>query len=207
MQTAKNFVIPDRFDLLFHTFSSKYGAFFPYLKRIICVFLVFAIFFNISVTKNCEFKNKFLVALNCAVNTIESTVFNEYTNALMRTITGAVQDLSVIIQETLANENNSNNNNPIPASTNNSNSDVILTKRINDSYNTISFIKTNLLYLAYNVVEQGNILYKYIILNCKKVSDNIGIILFILFSIFIVRRKDEISKNILKVKVENRLAY
>ena len=199
MQVSEKFTIFDRFDILFHTVSSKCGVLFPYIKRTICIFLAFAIFFNVFVTKNCEFKNKFLVALNCAINIIESTVFNEYTDALMRTISGAVKDLSVIIQKTLANQDN-NKNNPIPVSTNNSNNEVILTKRINDGYNTITFIKSNILYSIYDVIKQGNIFYKNVIINCKKELDRIGMLIFILFSIFIVRMKgivyNKATKNI-----------
>jgi hypothetical protein len=208
MQVSEKFTIFDRFDILFHTVSSKCGVLFPYIKRTICIFLAFAIFFNVFVTKNCEFNNKFLIALNCAVNTIESTVFNEYTNALMRTITGAVQDLSVIIQKTLEDQNNNRNNTPIPVTQNSSSDDMILLKRVTDTCDTVTFIKSNLYYSISDIINNGNTLYKNAIINCKRILNSIGILLFILFSVYVVKRKDVVNYNILKNCIDdsNRLA-
>ncbi len=182
--------------------------FFLFIKKALCVLLTVALLFNISFTKNHELKDRFLLAFSCAVNTIESAVFNEYTNALMKTINIAVRDLSVIIQKTLADKSSNKKKDSTPVSSNSSSDYVILTKRINDSYKAIGFVKTSLLYLTYDVIRQRNILYKDIIVNCKKVSDNIGILLFILFSIFIVRRKEVTDTKVIKnVKIiENRLA-
>ena len=203
MQISKNFTIFDRYSFLSSIFFEKCGKFFLYIKKTICILLTVAILFNIFVTKNQELKDRFLSAFSCAVNTIESAVFNEYINALMKTINIAVRDLSVIIQKTLADKSSNKKNDTTPVSSNSSSDYVILIKRITDSYKAISFVKTDLLYSAYNVIEQGNVLYKYVIVNCKKTLDNIGILLFILFSIFIVRRKEVVDTKIIKnIKVK-----
>ena len=208
MQISKGFIISNRFTLLSQVLSSRCKSVFPCIKKTICTFLVFVMFFNIFVTKNCEFNNKFLMALNCAVNTIESTVFNEYTNALMRTITGAVQDLSVIIQKTLKDQNSNRNNTPIPVTQNNSSDDMILLKRVTDTYDTMTSIKANLFYSISDIINNGNILYKNEIMNCKRMLNSIGILLFILFSMYVVKIKDVVNYNILKngINNSNRLA-
>lgn len=208
MQISKEVIISDRFTLLSKVLSSRCKSVFPCIKKTICTFLVFLMFFNIFVTKNCEFNNKFLIALNCAVNTIESTVFNEYTNALMRTITGAVQDLSVIIQKTLEDQNNNRNNTPIPVTQNSSSDDMILLKRVTDTYDMATFIKANLYYSISDIINNGNILYKNAIINCKKILNSIGILSFLLFSVYVVKIKDVVKYNILKNGIDdsNRLA-
>ena len=207
VQVSEKFTIANRFSFISRILPLKCEEFFLYIRKTLCILLVFTMFFNIFVTKNQELKDRFLSAFSCAINTIESTIFNEYTNALMKTINIAVQDLSVIIQKTLADKSSNRKNDTAPVSSNSSSDYVILTKRINDSYKSISFAKTNLLYSTYDVIKQGNILYKYVIVNCKNALGKIGVLLFILFSIFIVRKRDEIAKNISKRIVENRLAY
>ncbi len=186
---------------------SVFSVYLPYIKKFFILFLVSTILFNIFVTRNQEFKNKFILALDCAINTIESTVFNEYTNKMLIAVNGIMQSLALATGKAVSTQKSNKTDKKQHIPTNSSNEEVVITKKIYDVNFSINFIKTKLVFLCYSILKQLNIIYNIHGINNKIATIKVGILLFILFSIFIVRRKDEISKNILKVKVENRLAY
>ena len=177
------------------------------IKRMLSVFLALAILFNVSITKNHEFKDKFLLAFGCAVSTIDFTVFNEYTNVILNTVNNIMQSLMpVVITKTKIKKENNNKNDNKPVPVNSSSDEVIITKKISEISGTLNFVNTKATDSVYGVISQNNMLYRHVLISSENIILNVGILFFILFSIFIVRKRDEIVKNILKRIEENRLA-
>ena len=126
---------------------------------------------------------------------------------MLNTVNGIMQSLmpTAMASAKAKQENNKGKENkPVPV--NSSSDEVIITKRISDMNNSINYIKTKFIYLVYGIVNQLNRVYSFIGNNSKGVGTEVGILFFMLFSIFIVRKRDEIAKNISKRIVENRLA-
>ena len=185
-------------------FSVKKNVFFNFFKKVCCLFLVSAMFFNIFVTKSQEFKDSFFVALNCAVNTIESNFFNKHIGVVNEIINGIMQNLqaSLIGKEVQSKKTQKEDKNPTPV--NSSSDNAILIKKMDNSTDfSIKFIKSKLIYSSI-VSNDLYILYNSAKTYSKGVASTVGILFFILFAVLIARIKDTINNYVLIKNIETK---
>jgi hypothetical protein len=68
----------------------------------------------------------------------------------------------------------------------------------------LNVIKGEVSNIGYVALNDLNILYKNIKINCEKSASTVGILFFILFSILVVRIKDTIASIIINKKIERK---
>jgi len=182
-------------------------------KKTIVMFLLFAMVFNVIIPKIDCVKNSFAEALTCAV-IAQTSFIDKYadgvikvTNKMAITLLIALNKAGLFEEESKEKEGTNQDNRksePVNSSTengiitenntNNQNGMNILKEKI---INTMCFYNDNL-----NIIGSLNV-------NCRDLSNDIGILFFILFSILVVRIKDTIalSLNINNKKYKDKPAW
>ncbi len=173
-------------------------------KKMFIVFLISVLSFSTLIPKNQEFRDNFISALNCAVNTIETNFYDQYSATVMSAVNYVMNSFNIEtlaeMQLTKQQAQNKDNKSQTPVNTSSDNG-VIMQDNTN---NQIETIKASL----YGTVNRFYDFYESIKINSDTEAQNIGILFFILFSILIVRTKDIIAvslNNIYKNKMLNRL--
>ena len=173
------------------------------------IFLIVSVCLNVLIPKSNQLKENFMMALSCAVGTIESNFFDGYAN----TVDGVMKDvLSVIkisgfsiekVSKRKGNKQDKKEQVPV-----NSASDSCITERNNiEKQKVLNIIKEKINGIGYVALNDLNILYNNIKISCEKSAKGFGILFFILFSILVVRIKDTIAVlyNNNRIVVINRL--
>lgn len=179
---------------------------FDFFKKSVVVFFALMLCFNGFVPKSQNFKDVLSKAVNCAVNTIEFNFVDEFsgrisgvTNTIATNVLKALKSAG-LAQPQISKNNNKSNNESVPV--NESANNAILIQRSINISSPVNFIKTKLIY-SYSInmsVSALYILYNNMKVHCTNVPIDVGILYFILFSIFVVKIKDVIN-NIEKNKI------
>ena len=165
-----------------------------FIKKMLSVFLVAVLLLSGFVPKNREFKNNFMSALNCAVNTVQTNFYDQYSNVVMSVINNILTNFNiaelagtqVIKTETQKQESDKQ----FPANNTSSDSAVIVQSSANGQVQTL---KANLGYLVYETTNKLYNLCESIKVIGNKETSTMGILFFILFSVLVVRIKDTIA--------------
>lgn len=179
---------------------SNIGCFgFEFLKKFCVLFLALTLCFNGLISKNQNFKDIFIKAFNCAAGSVEFDFIDGYakkisgvTNTIANNVLKALKSAG-LTQPQISKNNNKTDNESVPANepTNNA---ILAQRSIN--INTLSnFTKTKSIcsYSAVISIRALYILYNNMKVNCDNVPIDVGILYFILFSIFVVKIKDVIN--------------
>lgn len=176
------------------------------MQKLVVVFVLFLFLLNNFIPKGLELKNSFMLALNCAVNTMEVNFVDKYNSVVNIAVKNIFNTLNIQYlsqTETVNNkENKSDNTSQVPVNTSADNC-IIMQNNINDQMETL---KANLNYLVYESTNKLYTLYESIKISCNKETSTMGILFFILFSILVVRIKDTIAVILNKYRILNRLA-
>ena len=178
------------------------------LKKILSIFLIAVLLFGSFIPKNQEFKNNFVSALNCAVNTVQTNFYDQYSNVVMSVINNILTNLNIAelagTQAIQTQNQKQENNKQIPV--NNTSSDNAITIQ-NSTNGQIQTLKANLSYLVYETINKLYNICESIKTSSSKETSTMGILFFILFSILVVRIKDTIAVILnKKYGILNRLA-
>ena len=178
------------------------------LKKILSIFLIAVLLFGSFIPKNQEFKNNFVSALNCAVNTVQTNFYDQYSNVVMSVINNILTNLNIAelagTQAIQTQNQKQENNKQIPV--NNTSSDNAITIQ-NSTNGQIQTLKANLSYLVYETINKLYNICESIKTSSSKETSTMGILFFILFSILVVRIKDTIAVILNnKNRILNRLA-
>lgn len=180
-----------------------------YFKKLLSIFLISIFLFGGFIPKNQEFKDNFISALNCAINTVKLSFVDECMGRIFSitdVITGNVLkflDLGELTQYQISNNENDKKNNKESVPVNTSNNNCILPQQNLGNLN--NFVKTKILcfYSINMYLSSLYVFYDNVKLCQNKTATDIWILLFILFSIFTVKIKDiVVNNNILTYKIE-----
>jgi len=184
------------------------------LKKMLSIFLVTAIFFNVFVPKNLEFKSNFIAAAKCAIVT-HTNFYDKYAEAVVTVTNGIAKNIlnvlnkAGIFEEEISKANqaaekqNKQKSEPVNTSADN----CIITEKNTNNQNEINILKAKAANAMSFNVEDLNIMYSNLKISREELTNNIGILFFILFSILVVRIKDTIALNNNKNIRINRLGY
>ena len=179
-----------------------------YLKKILSIFLMSVLLFNIFIPKSQEIRSSFISALNCVVSTVQTNFYDEYSNVVMSVVNSILSNFNIeMIAEAQLSEQQAqqkDGESSTPVNTSADNAIIIQT----GTSNQIETLNLNLSYLIY---ESKNKLYDVcgnIGVNFGNRATNMGILFFVLFAILVVRIKDTIAVILnKKYRKLNRLAY
>ncbi len=159
------------------------------LKKMISVFLVSALLFGGFIPKNQEFKDNFISALNCVANTIETNFYDQYSKVVMSSIKyiSNIANIKTLAEIQLVKQQTQKKDNKTQVPVNTSADAGIIIQ--NDTNNQNEILKINL----YGITNEIYNLCESIKINSNRGVLNIGILLFILFSILIVKIKDTVE--------------
>ena len=178
----------------------NFGYFgFDFFKKSVVVFFALALCFNGFIPKSQNFKDVFLKAFNCAVGSVEFNFVDGYakrisgvTKTIATDVLNALKSAG-LAQPRLSKDNSKTDSESVPV--NEPTNNAILTQRSIGVSILPNFTKTKLIY-SYCVNMSVNalyILYNNMKINCDSVPIDVGILYFILFSIFVVKIKDVIN--------------
>jgi len=179
-----------------------------YLKKILSIFLMSVLLFNIFIPKSQEIRSSFISALNCVVSTVQTNFYDEYSNVVMSVVNSILSNfnISTLAEAQLSKQKTQQKDgeSSTPVNTSADNAIIIQT-------GTSSQIETLNLNLSYLIYESKNKLYNVcgnIGVNFGNIATNMGILFFVLFAILVVRIKDTIAVILnKKYRKLNRLAY
>jgi len=177
------------------------------LQKLVAVFVFVMVLLNSFIPKNQEIKSNFMSAFNCAVNTVQTNFYDEYSNVVMSVINSILSNFNIeMIAEAQLSEQQAqqkDGESSTPVNTSADNAIIIQT----GTSNQIETLNLNLSYLIY---ESKNKLYDVcgnIGVNFGNRATNMGILFFVLFAILVVRIKDTIAVILnKKYRKLNRLA-
>jgi len=164
------------------------------------IFLVAAIFFNGFIPKSEEFKSNLKEAINCAVET-QTNFLDKYADSVVSVtngIAGNVLNVAGLAGEKIRSEKEQAATNskqdrktePINTSTE---SGIIIESNTNN-VNAVKLLKSKTEGLSYTQVNNKQLqYYSEEIISSRSLSNDIGILFFILFGILVVRIKDTIA--------------
>jgi hypothetical protein len=178
-----------------------------YIKKILSIFLIGVLLFNVFIPKNQEIKSNFIVALNCVVNTVETNFYDRYSNVVMSVISSILSNFNIetIAEAQLSKQQSQKTDNNIPVPVNTSADSCVIMQSSTGSQ--IETLKANISYLIYETTNKLYNVYENIKVNGSKEISTMGILFFILFSILVVRIKDTIAVILnKKYRMLNRLA-
>ena len=173
-------------------------------KKMLSIFLMFAVIINVVIPKSQEMKENFMLAINCVAEMAQTNFYDKYaesvvnvTNGIASNIIGALskaglceQKISSEKEQAATKNKQDKKTDPINTSTENG---IIIENNIN-SENTINILKAKTTGLAYTNIDNQQIqYYNEGLINSNSKANNIGILFFILFSILVVRIKDTIA--------------
>ena len=188
MEKTKNFTI------------SNVGCLgFEFFKKSVVVFFALMLCFNGFIPKNQNFKDVFIKAFKCAVGSVEFDFVDGYakrisgvTKTIATDVLNALKSAG-LAQPRISKDNSKTDTESVPVNTPANN--AMLTQRSISVSSLSNFTKTKLIY-SYSVNMSVNalyILYNNMKVNCDSVPIDVGILYFILFSIFVVKIKDVIN--------------
>ena len=175
------------------------GLSIVWLKKMFAIFLVAAIFFNGFVPKSAEFKSNFMQAINCAIET-QTNFLDKYaesvvsvTNGIANNIIGAL-NIAGLSGEKISSEKQATNKDEQKSEPINTSADnCVITGNNTTNQSEINVLKVKATNVICSHNEDLNIMNGNLKINCGDLSNNIGILFFILFSILVVRIKDTIA--------------
>jgi hypothetical protein len=152
-----------------------------------------------------QMKESFMEALSCAVGTIESNFFNGYVNKIDEVMKEVLEvlEVSVFVEGSLLNSERDKQEKKEHIPVNSSSDSCIMEENNINERMELNVIKGEVSNIGYIALNDLNILYKNIKINCEKSASAVGILFFILFSILVVRIKDTIAV-IINNKIINR---
>ena len=172
-------------------------------KKMLSIFLVAAIFFNGFIPKSSEFKSNFKEAIKCAVET-QTNFLDKYADSVVSVTNGIAgnvlnalnvaglceQKISKEKEQTATNSKQDRKTEPINTSTE---SGIIIESNTNN-VNAVKLLKSKTEGLSYTQVNNKQLqYYSEEIISSRSLSNDIGILFFILFGILVVRIKDTIA--------------
>ena len=170
------------------------------LKKMLSIFLIVAIFFNVFVPKSLEFKSNFIAAAKCAIVT-HTNFYDKYAETVVTVTNGIAKDIlnvlnkAGIFEEEISKANqaaekqNKQKSEPVNTSADN----CIITEKNTNNQNEINILKVKSANAMFFNIEDLNIMYSNLKISREELTNNIGILFFILFSILVVRIKDTIA--------------
>ena len=169
------------------------------VKNIFYIFLVTAIFFNGFVPKSTEFKSNFIAAAKCAIVT-HTNFYDKYAQTVVTVTNGIAKDIlkvlnkAGIFEEEISKANQAakqdkQKSEPVNTSADN----CIITGNNTNNQNEINVLKAKTANTMYFKVEDLNIMYSNLKISSEELTNNIGILFFILFSVLVVRIKETIA--------------
>ena len=168
-----------------------------YLKKMLSIFLIATIFFNGFVPKSTEFKSNFIVAAKCAIVT-HTNFYDKYAETVVTVTNGIAKDIlkvlnkAGIFEEEISKANQAEKQDKRKSEPVNTSADnCIITENNTNNQNEIMKAKAANT-MSFNV-EDVNIKYSNLKISSEELTNNIGILFFILFSILVVRIKDTIA--------------
>ena len=172
---------------------------FDFFKKSVVVFFALMLSVNGFIPKNQNFKDVLVRVFNCAISTAEFNFIDGYvgrisgvTNTIAANVLKALKSAG-LTQPQISKNNNKKNNESVPA--NESSNSALLIQRSLTLNSPINFVKTKFIY-SYSMNMSVNalyILYGNMKVHCDNIPIDVGILYFILFSIFIVKIKDVIN--------------
>ena len=163
------------------------------------IFLIVAILFNGFIPKSAEFKNNFIEAINCAVET-QTNFIDKYaesvvnvTNGIASNIIGALNVAGLAGEKISTDKKTTNKDEQKTEPINTSADNGIIIKSNTNNSTTINLLKEKVTGLAYSNVYNGANLYGDTGVVRSNAATQTGILFFILFAILVVRIKDTIA--------------
>ena len=173
---------------------------FAIIKKILSVFFMFAIIFNVVVPKSAKLKEKFISAVNCVSEMAQTNFYDKYAESIVRVINGIASNilgalnLAGLAEEKISKaEQTTNKDEQKTEPVNTSADDCIITGNNTNTQSEINELKVKAINAVHLCNEDLNIKYGNLKINCGELSNNIGILFFVLFSILVVRIKDTIA--------------
>lgn len=179
---------------------------FDFFKKSVVVFFALILSVNDFIPKNQNFKDVLVRAFNCAVSTAEFNFIDGYvgrisgvTNTIAANVLKSLKSAG-LTQPQISKNNNKTDNESVPI--NESANNAVLSQRSINIASSTSFLKTKLInsYSINMSVSALYILYNNMKVHCDNIPIDVGILYFILFSIFVVKIKDVIN-NIRNSKI------
>jgi len=180
------------------------------LKKMLSIFLIAAIFFNGFVPKSTEFKSNFIAAAKCAIVT-HTNFYDKYAETVVMVTNGIAKDIlnvlnkAGIFEEEVSKANQAEKQDKRKSEPVNTSADnCIITENNTNNQNEINILKAKAANAMSFNVEYFNIMYNNLKISSEYLTNNIGILFFILFSILVVRIKDTIASIIINKKIERK---
>ena len=173
---------------------------FAIIKKILSVFFMFAIIFNVVVPKSAKLKENFISAVNCVSEIAQTNFYDKYAESIVRVINGIASNiLGALNLAGLAGEkinkkaDGKKSEDKETSPINKSNNNGIIIKNKANGPTQLNLLKAKAACLAYSNVYSGANLYSDTgVVRPNEITDT-GILFFILFAILVVRIKDTIA--------------
>jgi hypothetical protein len=182
-------------------FFSIINKIFYNTQKFIALFVLFVILLNSFVPRNQEIRKNFMESFNCAVSAIECNFFDEYTKAIMGIVNNIMHNLlmTVDIKEMVSEQDKQGKEQKEEIPVNSSSEEMVIRERT-EGANVFGYnIRLGTGYFSSMQIKDLSVEYDNIKGYSDKLVSSIGILFFILFGIIVIRIKDVMNNNIIKI--------